>query len=262
VFSTAPEGSPDYVEALYRRAALAESADQARRDYLRISLEYPLSPRGEDALLRLAQLALARGERASAKKYLERLALEHATGVSRAPAAYWMGRVLFDEGAMATGCASLAEARRSVSPTDVELSNQIAYYAQQCAGVQRAAEVARTDSAARAAARVDSIARADSAAAARDAATKPSGRGKTAVARPAVPIGPAWSVQVAAFPDKGAALQLAKRLTARGYPVRVTEETPFRVRLGRFAARGDAAALVKKLKAAKMDAIVVAAEKP
>jgi hypothetical protein len=261
VLSSSLEGSADYIEALFRRATIAESADQARRDYLRIALEYPLSPRAEDSLLRLAQLALARGDRVGAKKLLERLALEHATGVSRAPAAYWMGRVLFDDGAIAAGCASLAEARLAVSPSDVELSNQIAYYAQQCAGVQRVAEVARADSVARAAVHRDSTLRADSAAL-RDTLLKSAARGKLPITKPAVPNGPAWSVQVAAFPDKPSAVQLAKRLTARGYAVRVTQEKPFRVRVGRFGTRGEASALVAKLRAAKMEAIVVAAEKP
>src|SRR3972149_1352872 len=58
-----------------------------------------------------AQLELSRGARAAAKRHLERLALEHATGVSRVQGAYWMGRVLLDEGALGPACAALGGAR-------------------------------------------------------------------------------------------------------------------------------------------------------
>src|ERR1017187_1913231 len=100
VLGTAKEGSPTYVEALFARASIAESADAARKDYLRIAVDYSISPRAEDSLLRLAQMEIARGDRAAAKQYLERLALEHPGGASRAQGAYWLGRVRVDQGAL------------------------------------------------------------------------------------------------------------------------------------------------------------------
>src|ERR1017187_5838080 len=92
VLGAAKEGSPAYVDALFARASIAESADAARKDYLRIAMDYSISPRAEDSLLRLAQMEIARGDRAAAKQYLERLALEHPGGASRAQGAYWLGR--------------------------------------------------------------------------------------------------------------------------------------------------------------------------
>ena len=174
VLGTAKEGSPTYVEALFARASIAESAGAARKDYLRIAVDYSISPRAEDSLLRLAQMEIARGDRAAAKQYLERLALEHPGGTSRAQGAYWLGRVLVDEGALVPACASLAEAKARVTPSDVELANQITYYARPCAAVQRAADSARADSIDKVmkAARTDSIARAESAAKAETAAKK------------------------------------------------------------------------------------------
>jgi cell division septation protein DedD len=260
VLAASPEGSPPYVDALYWRAMLSDSADQARRDYLRIALEFSLSPRAEDALLRLAQLELARGDRAAAKKHLERLALEHATGTSRAQGSYWMGRVLLDEGALAPACASLAEAKSRVAGRDVELANQIGYYARPCMAVQHAADSARTDSMARA----DSVVRADSAARA-DSAEK---KARTATAgaprdgKRTETKHPGWSVQVAAYAMKADADRLARRLGARGYDARVTTERPYRVRIGRFSKREDALQLALRLKAAQTSAIVVEAEKP
>ena len=231
VLASMPTSSDEYPEALFWHASFATSGEVARRDYLRLAVEYSLSPRAGDALVRLAQLELTTGNRAGAKKYLERLSMEHADERSRAVGAYWMGRVLLDEGTMAEGCASLAVARAHVASADVELSNQIAYYARQCVGLRREADTAR--------------------------------------AGPAIPVdaspalrGPAWSAQVAAYATSKEAERMAARLKARGYDVRVTRETPFRVRIGQFPKRADAAALARKLKQSKIAAIVVESERP
>ena len=55
---------------------------------------------------------------------------------------------------------------------------------------------------------------------------------------------------------------MAARLKARGYDVRVTGETPFRVRIGEFPKRADAAAFARKLQQSKIAAIVVESERP
>jgi cell division septation protein DedD len=265
------EGSPEYVNALFGRAMIAGSGDEARKDYLRVAVDYSSSPRAEDALLRLAQMELARGDRSAAKRYLERLALEHPAGPSRAQGAYWMGRVLIDEGALLPACTSLAEAKARVEPSDVELANQIAYYSQPCAAAQRAAQHAadsvRADSIDKVmrAAKADSIARADSVAKAEAAAKKRSLKPEAGSRKPnSVPVakGYGWSAQVAAYDTPDDARRLAKRLTDRGYEARMTNEKPYRVRIGRYAKRDEAVALVQKLKDAKITAFVVEAEKP
>src|SRR3954470_24118405 len=76
VAATEPD-TPAYAEALYWRATLAATSVDAERDYRRIVVEYPLSPREADALLQLAQLEVARGDRASASIHLERYLLEN-----------------------------------------------------------------------------------------------------------------------------------------------------------------------------------------
>jgi cell division septation protein DedD len=262
----AKEGSPAYVDALFARASIAESADAARKDYLRIAVDYSISPRAEDSLLRLAQMEIARGDRIAARQYLERLALEHPDGASRAQGAYWLGRVLIDEGTLGPACASLAEAQARVAPADIELSNQIAYYWRPCAALQRAADSARADSIDRVkkAAKADSIARADSIA--KDEAAskkrKKAVRNESPRSAAAETKGGGWSAQVAAYDTPEAAQRLAKKLGDRGFEARVTNEKPFRVRIGRYPRRSDAADLVAKLKDAKIVAIVVKAERP
>ena len=269
------------MEALFARASIAESADAARKDYLRIAVDYSISPRAEDSLLRLAQMEIARGDRAAAKQYLERLALEHPGGASRAQGAYWLGRVLVDEGALVPAGASLAEAKARVTPSDVELANQITYYARPCAAVQRAADSARADSIDKVmkAARTDSIARAGPAAKAENKAktkakalpktkTLPKTNAKAPLKKEAPKAaapetkGPGWSAQVAAYDSPEDAQRLAKKLSDRGYEARVTNEKPFRVRIGRYARRAEAVDLAAKLKDAKITAIVVEAENP
>lgn len=284
VLAASKEGSPAYVEALFARASVAASADSARKDYMRIEVDYSSSPRAEDALLRLAQMEIARGDRAAARQYLERLALEHPNGASRAQGAYWLGRVMLEQGEVLPACASLAEARKRVAPGDVELANQINYYALPCAAAQRAADSARADSIDKAmkAARADSIARADSVAKVEAAARKkakaasrktaskavapkavPSGKSASGKATPSADARAAtWSAQVAAYDTPEEAQRLASRLKDRGYETRVTGEKPFRVRIGRYARRADAVEMVAKLKDAKIEAIVVEAEKP
>ena len=265
VMKSTPPGSPSFVEALFWHAMMAESPERARGDLLRVAVEYSLSLRAEDALLRLSRLELDRGDRAAAKKHLERLALEHGAGTSRAQRLFLMGRLLLEEGAVADGCASLKEAGVNVPAQDVELANQIAYSARPCASFQRALDSTRADSMARA----DSLTRADSLAQA-EAAAKKAATAARSVPKPGgarSPAGggtgkPIWSVQVAAYTSRNAAEELVRRLGARGYSARVTGEKPFRVRIGRFMKREDAVRLVEALKAAHSEAIIVEAEKP
>lgn len=279
------EGSPAWVEALFARATIAESADMARKDYLRIAVDYSTAPRAGDSLLRLAQMEIARGDRNAAKKYLERLELEHPLEATRAQGAYWLGRVLLDEGALVRACASLAEAKASALAADVEFVNQIAYYSRPCAAVQHAADSTRADSVdkAKKIARTDSIARADAIAKAAAAETKK--RKTVAKTEPPKPVaksespapeakkessapvaaetkGRIWSVQVAAYNSREEAQGLAKKLGDRGFDARITNEKPFRVRIGRYARRAEAGDMVAKLAGAKITAIVVEAEKP
>src|SRR5579872_3470029 len=56
ILGSAQPGSVVYVDALFGRASIATSPDSARKDLLRIVVDYSMSPREEDALLRLAQM--------------------------------------------------------------------------------------------------------------------------------------------------------------------------------------------------------------
>ena len=262
ILGAAKSGSVVYVDALFARAVIAASPDSARKDYLRIVVDYSMSPREEDALMRLAQMELAHGDRAAARQYLERLALEHPDGPSRADGALQLGRLLLEEGEVLPACASLAVAKQRTDPAKVELVNQINYSMLPCAAAQHTADSVRADSVEKVM-RADSVARADSIVKAKAAAKKK----KASAAKPAAEPASAakhsgWSAQVAAYDTQAAAERLARKLKDQGYEARVSSDKPFRVRVGWFARRDDATELVTKLKAAKIDAIVVEAEKP
>jgi len=261
VLAATVEGTPRYAEALFWRATLSRTAAAAERDYRRISVEYPLSPRAQEALLRLAQLEMTRGDRASARAHLERLQREHPTGATSTRASVTLARMAFDDGDFVVGCAAVSAARAGLAPGDVELRNQLDYYGPRCANV---------------AARDTAGARADSGTtgSATDAGPGSSlgsspGTGDGAAGRTreaATPAGGAsrseFSVQVAAYDTRAGAAALAKRLSARGYAARVVGDTkPYRVRVGRYPTRARATEAMRQMSRANVRGVVVEAER-
>src|SRR5215203_999597 len=90
MISIAPPGSNEYAEGVYWRAVLATTAADAEMDYRRLVVDYPQSPRVDDALIRLAQLEIARAQYDGALRHLTRLTSEHPESPARARAGYWM----------------------------------------------------------------------------------------------------------------------------------------------------------------------------
>jgi cell division septation protein DedD len=251
VLAATPDDAPLYAEALFWRAQLSKTAAAAERDYRRISVEYPLSPRAQEALLRLAQLEMTRGDRSAARGHLERIQRQHPAGAASARASVTLAQLAFDDGDAVAGCAAVAAARDGLTPADVELRNQVEYFGPRCANL--ALTAARDSSAMAASPRSD---------------TEGS---DTAVSRPAAARGPApppradtrreYSVQVAAYDTRAAADALAKRLAARGYAVRVVGEgKPYRVRVGRYATRERASDAVRQMGRVNVRGVVVQAE--
>jgi cell division septation protein DedD len=285
VIEVTPPDSPRFPEALFTRATLAATAAAAERDYRRIFIEYPLSLRAPEAIMRLAQLEIARGDRAQAAEHLERLTREHPGSPAIPRANYWLARVRFEQGNTAGGCEALSSARSGVSSTDVELRNQIEYYASRCLDVRTAAAPAaparppgpggagrrpvadtvptRTSQSAppsRAAA-ADTATRSaprGSAPTATSAAGAPATTGAVAASTPAGSEEVSYSVQVAAYSDQASAERLVTKLLDRGYVARVDgDAAPFRVRIGRFETWAAAAGTARKLKAQRIDGFVV-----
>jgi TolA-binding protein len=233
-------GSAQHAQALYWRASLAGDAAEAERGYRRVIVEYPATRWAGDALLNLAQLELARGDQEQALVHLYRFEREYPSHESRARASFWLARLHFDKKNDPRGCAALATARVAASPEDVELRNQIDYYAQRCIGVDTAAAPAPPRVADRDSQRV---------APASDGAVREQVGG--------------YTVQVAAYDTRPAAEALIERLKARGYTARLASSArPFRVRVGRYDTRADALAAQQRLKAKGIEGFVTEMEKP
>jgi len=289
VKATSPT-SPVYPQALYLRATLATNAADAESDYRHIVVDYPLAPQAEDALLRLAQLELARGDRDDALAHLQRIPRDYPRSKSIARASYWMARVLFEKNDVAAACAANTNALAQAAPGEVELRNQIEYQSQRCASYAAAQRNASSSAPSVPTPQTTASTTPSSTATVTEvtppvATAEPTRPATTNVPKPSSePIAPArpepkapapavetkstpssavtrtWSVQVAAYTKKAAADQLASTLSKRGYSARVDgTSTPFRVRIGRYASLGDAEAALREMKSKKMVGIVVRA---
>lgn len=232
--------APIYAEALYWRGALASTAAEAERDYRRLLIETPLAPRAEDALLQLANLLQARGDRRGASDYLQRFLLTYANSPARPRVAVSLVRLLFDQGPnqQARACEALKVGREAVPADNLELRNQLEFYAPRCAyevaaapaappGVTAAGDTARPAPPA-----VDTA------------------RPVAAPSAPAKAGASFYSVQVAAYDSEESAHRLSKVLVDRGLEARVDgTDRPFRVRVGKYPTRADAVKALAALKA-------------
>lgn len=285
LIARASVGTPAYAEGLYWRAVLSPTAAEAEMDYRRIIVDYPVSPRVEDVLLRLAQLELARADYDAALQHLNRLTLEHPVGASRARAGYWTARVLFEKNDTPRACAANADALARTSPEDAELRNQINYLNQRCAGVVLASpstvQTAVVDStthpttvavtppapapvpppapASKSPMQLPATPRDGKPSIVRDELPKTSTKPSTPVSTSSESGG--YSVQVAAYNVKSQADAMAVKLKNKGYEARVSGTAkPFRVRIGHYATEAQANAVMRSLKAKQINGFVVKAE--
>jgi cell division protein FtsN len=295
VIATTPTGAPLYPQALFWRASLASNAADAESDYRHIVVDYPLAPQAEDALLRLAQLELARGDRDAALTHLQRIQRDYPRSKSLARASYWTARVLFEKNDAPNACAANAKALAQADSGEIELRNQIQYQGQRCpsAGIAASTNPPTSGTSNQNSPSTDSVAKATVPsprmavpAQANDAkpsivdpakgvaitekpvaiaekpapiAEKPAAIAERAATKPATANSPTagYSVQVAAYNHKVDADKLASSLIKRGYAARVDGTVaPFRVRIGRYATNGDAEDALRKIKSKHMDGFV------
>ncbi len=245
VLRKAVEGTPGYGDALYWRGALAETAADAERDYRRVIVEYPLSAYADNALLAMADLETARGDRAGALQHLQRFVKEHSANTpARGAAALTAARLAFEQRDTRAGCAMVTAARASTPATNVEVRNQIDYLAGRCVGVDVAAAppvVMPAPTAAVSATTPPAPPRDTSAkTTARVPATVPKRVSPPPVQAPvSAPVtSPApvkrgnYTIQLAAYNTRIDAERLVAKLKTKGVEARVSGDAkPFRVRL-------------------------------
>jgi len=227
-----------YPQALYTRALVAADPREMRTDLQRVAVEYTSSNWADDALLRLALLDYAAGQLDASARNLERIELDHSTSPLYSRAAYWAGRVYFELRRPVDACRWLRQGRERAGQ-DVELRNQLEYYAQRCAGVPAGPDTA-TIAAATDPARRDSL------------PANPPPRLPADTARPPAdtPRPPAFRIQIAAVNTAAAADSIAGRARAAGVETVVVREAPYyKVRVGGYATRAEAAAALPAVRA-------------
>lgn len=254
MYGVSAPGSSERAEALFWRATVAATAADAERDYRTIVVDHATSSRVEDALLRLAQLELARGDRAAALRNLQRLTAEFPNSRQRARTGYWMARVLFDNNDVPGACAANADALARASTGDIELANQIQYQQQRCRGVTTTA----TTDGARPVAQT------------RPPLTAPPAPRDVTPSIPleqplpaviSAPASRTYSVQVAAANTRAGAQAIVNRMSGRGYQARIEGTTaPFRVRVGRYATWGEATRALAAMKAKGINGFIATVE--
>ena len=217
-----PMGSLDLAEALYWRAVLAERIGEAERDWKRLVIDAPLSPRAPDALVRLGELDMRRGHPAEARVYFARLLRDFPGGAYRAKGLLWLTRSYFEERNMAGGCSAL-DSLRAVEVPDGELRLQSDELQRRCMGVAMKPPVNLS-------------------------INPPINPSVSPPAQPAVGTG-RYSVQLAAYDTRAEAGDAVQRLAKRGIDARIDgAQKPFRVRTGDYATRAQATNALNSLK--------------
>jgi hypothetical protein len=120
-----------FPEALYTAGLMAPDAPTVMRHLQRVIVEHNASPWADDALLRLAQLYFAQGDPAGTVRAFDRMQRDYADSPLIGQAAFPAARAFFDLRDEARGCALIQTALAGVGD-DVELRNQISFYAARC----------------------------------------------------------------------------------------------------------------------------------
>jgi sporulation related protein len=273
--ATAP-GDTLYPQIIYTQAMVASDAADMRRQLQRVAVEYSSSNWADDALLRLVQLDYASGNLDGAARNLERIRRDYPGSALLPQTAYWAARTYFDQKHPELACRWLADGL-AASQGNIELQNQLGYLNQRCSQVAAAGPRPQTDSlttVARAApdtaqppaSRVDAarpaVSRTDTAksgpSTSRDSAwteLKPAPTTPTPKPPPQPPVqaarpGARFRIQITAVRTAAAADVIARKLKARGLAaVTVEEGGLYKVRVGEYASKAEAAAAVPEIKA-------------
>jgi hypothetical protein len=207
-----------YPGALFAAGRVAADAATAATSLQRVALEYSRSVWADSALVLLTQLYFAQGDPAATVQAAERLRLDYPDSPLKARADFWGARAYFDLKNEVRGCALIREALEGAGG-DVEFGNQVEFYAPRCAAVSAAPPPVVPASG--------------------DSQAKPPASAGT------------YAVQVLAVKSAAQVDEMLTRLKVMGFDARVVRDTSglFKVRVGRYASRDEAAQAQRRLKA-------------
>jgi cell division septation protein DedD len=272
LLAATPPGDTLYPQIVYTQAMVASDAADMRRQLQRVAVEHSSSSWADDALLRLVQLDYASGNLDGAARNLERIRQDYPGSALLPQAAYWAARTYFDRKNPELACRWIADGM-TASQGNVELQNQLGYLNQRCSTVTLAARppldsqpaiaAASPDTARPVAPQADTTAlpvpRADTTRHPRAPPPTPATVRRDSVRVDSVGTPPArqaarpsgrFRIQITAVRTAAAAQDIARRLKARGMaPVTVQEGGLYKVRLGEYASKAEAAAALPEIKA-------------
>jgi cell division septation protein DedD len=266
-----------YPQIIYTQAMVANDAADMRRQLQRVAVEYSSSSWADDALLRLVQLDYASGNLEGASRNLERIRLDYPGSSLLPQAAYWAARTYFDRKNPDLACRWIAEGA-TASQGNIEAQNQLGYLNQRCGSVNLASVRPPADSQRLlASAGPDTVRQSTTKP---DTSRPPSPRPDTAgTTSPTPPTRPdsGWTelkpapptpaptrpestqtsrpaghfrIQITAVRTAAAAEAIANKLKNRGFsPITVQEGGLYKVRLGSYATKAEAVAVLPEIKA-------------
>jgi cell division septation protein DedD len=211
-----------YPGALFTAGMLAADAGTIATDLQRVVIEYGRSVWADSALLALTELYAAQGDPAATAQAAERLRRDYPDSPLRPRAVFAGARAYFELKDDAAGCALIQEALAGAGG-DVEFRNRVSYYAARCPTTAAATPVATATAA--------------------TAAT-----GDTQARGAATAAG--YAVQVLAVKSAGQVDDMLTRLKVMGFDARVLRDTSglFKIRVGRYGTRDEAAKAQRQLK--------------
>jgi len=241
--------------ALYLAAQLEPTAELARELYVSIALSHPTSRYAPPALLRLGQLSHSTGDWQRAIGYLERLRSDYPNARERESGYLWLVRAYMTGGRNAEACSIAGTALRG-EVRDPALNDQVRTEERRACGAANATPAPTPE----ASNPPKPEARPEPKPEARpepnpETRTEPNPETRTqsrAAAR--------FAVQAGAFKAVSGANAVASGLKKAGFDARVTQldgTSLNHVRVGFFATRAEAAAMVQRMKDAGFNALIV-----
>ena len=212
-----PPSDSVYPQALLAAAKIAPDARTVSSNLNRIVVEYGSSPWADDALLLLTQLYFAQHDPGQTVQAAERLNRDYPDSPVRARANFWAARAYFELRNEPRGC-ELIQQSLAGAGDDVEFKNQVSFYAARCSAPATSTSTTGTTPT------VDTSAR--------------------------TPGTRAYSVQVLAVKSAAQVDDMLTRLKVMGFDARVVRDSTgfFKVRVGRYATRDEAARTQQRLK--------------
>lgn len=143
--ATAERDSYDAGEVLYWRALLSEESGAAERDWKRIVVDIPHSPRAPEALLRLSELDMLHKNPAIARQHVQRLLNDYPDSPERAKGLLVLAQSYFSDNDAPRACGAIWAVRKEAPLSAVEVRLQADEMQQQCRGVREVALGAATE---------------------------------------------------------------------------------------------------------------------